>query len=83
MGAVVKREYELVLNMEAVYALIKGQCSQPILKKIEAQTGYAKVHSDRDPIGLDVQLQLQKVQSVVVDRDVGFGATADKQDDRF
>jgi hypothetical protein len=52
MGAVVKREYELVSNMEAVYALIKGQCSQPILEKVKAQAGYAKVHSNRDPIGL-------------------------------
>jgi hypothetical protein len=39
-------------NLESVYALIKGQCSKPILEKVEAQHDYRAVHDTRDPIGL-------------------------------
>jgi hypothetical protein len=35
-----------------MYALIKGQSSKPILKKVEAKQGYATVHQARDPIDL-------------------------------
>ena len=39
-------------NLESVYALIRGQCSKPIIEKIEAQHDYAVVHNNRNPIGL-------------------------------
>jgi hypothetical protein len=39
-------------NMESAYALIKGQCSKPILEKVEAQQNYNTVHQARDAIGL-------------------------------
>jgi hypothetical protein len=39
-------------NLESAYALIKGQCSKPILEKVEGQQSYNTVHQDRDPIGL-------------------------------
>jgi hypothetical protein len=39
-------------NLESAYALIKGQCSKPILEKVEGQQAYNNVHQDRDPIGL-------------------------------
>mmetsp|Transcript_10500 Transcript_10500/g.17381 ORF Transcript_10500/g.17381 Transcript_10500/m.17381 type:complete len:245 (-) Transcript_10500:48-782(-) len=42
----------LYSNLESAYALIKGQCSKPILEKVEAQTSYSSVHSARDPMGL-------------------------------
>jgi hypothetical protein len=42
----------LATNLESVYALIKGQCSKPILEKVEAMQGYSGVHQARDPIGL-------------------------------
>ncbi len=39
-------------NLESAYSLIKGQCSKPILEKVEVQVNYATVHQDRNPIGL-------------------------------
>jgi hypothetical protein len=39
-------------NLESAYALIKGQCSKPMLEKVVAQVAYADVHASRDPIGL-------------------------------
>jgi hypothetical protein len=60
-------------NLESAYALIKGQCSKPILEKVEAQENYTDIHSRRDPIGL-LQLikgvmfnySLQKVRAVTL-----------------
>jgi hypothetical protein len=49
---VLQRRSMLNSNLESAYALIKGQCSKPILKKVEAQQAYTTVHQDRDPMGL-------------------------------
>jgi hypothetical protein len=38
--------------MEMAYALITGQCSDPILERVEAQPGFEITHDNRDPIGL-------------------------------
>jgi hypothetical protein len=42
----------LEANLQSAYALIKGQCSKPILEKVEAQENYGGIHSQRDPMGL-------------------------------
>lgn len=47
-----QRTAMLESNLESAYALIKGQCSKPILEKIEAQQKYGVTHQSRDPIGL-------------------------------
>jgi hypothetical protein len=39
-------------NLQSAYALIRGQCSKPILEKVEAQLGYMTIHQERNPIGL-------------------------------
>jgi hypothetical protein len=39
-------------NLASAYTLIKGQCSKPILEKVEAQHGYGAVHDARDSIKL-------------------------------
>ena len=49
---VLQRKALLDANLKSAYALIKGQCSKPILEKVEAQADYTQVHQDRDPIGL-------------------------------
>lgn len=48
----IQRTASLEVNMQSMYALIKGQCSKPILEKVEAQNEYTVVHQARDPIGL-------------------------------
>ena len=48
----IQRTASLEVNMQSMYALIKGQCSKPILEKVEAQNDYTAVHQARDPIGL-------------------------------
>jgi hypothetical protein len=42
----------LASNLQSAYALIRGQCSKPILEKVEAQLGYMTIHQERNPIGL-------------------------------
>jgi hypothetical protein len=49
---VLTRNTLLESNMQSVYALIKGQCSKPVLEKVESQETYATTHMNRDPIGL-------------------------------
>jgi len=52
MQMALQRSATLETNMESVYGLIRGQCSKPILEKVEAQQTYSQVHSARDPIRL-------------------------------
>ena len=60
-----KMTYQMVLqrrsildsNLRATYSLIKGQCSKPILEKVEAQHDYSGVQRDRDPIRLLVLIK--------------------------
>ena len=54
---VLQRVAALDANLQSAYAMIKGQCTKPILEKVEAQGNYGDVHLRRDPIGL---LQLIK-----------------------
>ena len=37
----------LASNLESVHALIKGQCSKPMLEKVEAMQGHAGIHQGR------------------------------------
>ena len=59
---VLQREALLASNLKSAYALIKGQCSKPILEKVEAQADYAQVHQDHDPIRLLGLLKLVMFQ---------------------
>ncbi len=52
VSIVLRRIARLDSNLEGVYQLFKGQCSKPILEKVESQQAYATVHQGRDPIGL-------------------------------
>jgi hypothetical protein len=49
---VLHRMSALDSNLQSAYALVRGQCSKPILEKVESQQGYVTIHQDRDPIGL-------------------------------
>jgi hypothetical protein len=52
VNLVLQRKASLDSSLKSAYSLIKGQCSKPILEKVEAQANYATVHLEKDPIGL-------------------------------
>ena len=52
VGIALQRASLLDSNLERACGLIRGQCSKPIMEKVEGQTGHQAVHQARDPIGL-------------------------------
>jgi hypothetical protein len=52
VAMILTRRRLLESNLESAYALIEGQCSKPILEKVEAQEGHGVAKADCDPIKL-------------------------------
>ena len=52
VSIVLSRRALLDANLQSAYALIKGQCSKPIIEKVQAQEGYEAIEIEQNPIGL-------------------------------